>query len=150
MQTLARRFGVPVGFSDHTPDATFSGLAVAAGADILEKHITLDPEAAGPDHFFSLHPEQFAEYVTLARHARATLGDGEICAAPEEDEVRRLARGSLVTTASIKAGETVEANRLDVQRPADGIAPTRWDDVVGRVARTDIPANTRLSWSMLR
>lgn len=150
MQTLSRRFSVPVGFSDHTSDATFSGLAVAAGAEILEKHITLDRRGAGPDHFFSLQPEQFATYVASARQARAALGDGEICTAPEEDEVRRLARGSLVTTASIKAGETVEADRLDVQRPADGIAPTRWKDVVGRVARTDIPANTRLSWSMLR
>jgi N-acetylneuraminate synthase/N,N'-diacetyllegionaminate synthase len=150
IRTLAGRFNVPVGFSDHTPDAGFSALAVAAGAVVLEKHLTLERHAAGPDHFFSLLPEQFGRYVTAARQARAALGDGEVGVAPEEDEVRRLARGSIVSAVALAAGQTLTAGDLAVQRPGDGLEPARWNEVIGRVTKTDIPKNTRLSWSMLR
>jgi sialic acid synthase SpsE len=149
IRTLAGRFEVPVGFSDHTPEATFSGLAVAAGAVILEKHLTLERQSVGPDHFFSLMPEQFGQYVTAARQARAALGDGEIGVAPEEDEVRRLARGSIVSAVALAAGQTLTAGDLAVQRPGGGIEPARWNEVIGRVTKTDIQTNTRLSWSML-
>jgi N-acetylneuraminate synthase/N,N'-diacetyllegionaminate synthase len=148
--TLARRFGVPVGFSDHTPDSDFSALAVAAGAVILEKHLTLDRQAPGPDHFFSLEPRQFGRYVAAARRAREALGDAEIRVAPVEMEIREYARRSIVAASAIAAGQVIEAHLLAVQRPGGGIEPGRWNDVVGRVAGTDIPPATRLSWSMIR
>ncbi len=150
IRTLAERFEVPVGFSDHTPEAGFSALAVAAGAVILEKHLTLERQSAGPDHFFSLMPEQFGQYVIAARQAQAALGDGEVGVAPEEEEVRRLARGSIVTTVAVAVGQTLTAGDLAVQRPGGGIEPARWNEVIGRVTKTDIQTNTRLSWSMLR
>lgn len=150
IRTLARRFTVPVGFSDHTSEPTFSGLAVAAGAVLLEKHLTLDRGASGPDHFFSLSPEQFAQYVEAARHARAALGDGTIRVAPEEQEVRELARGSIVSVGPIRAGQLISSDDVGIRRPGGGIEPARWNDVVGRVARTDIPPNVRLSFTMLQ
>jgi|CXWL01.1.fsa_nt_gi N-acetylneuraminate synthase/N,N'-diacetyllegionaminate synthase len=150
IQTLARRFGVPTGFSDHTPDDDFSALAVAAGAVMLEKHLTLDRAEHGPDHFFSLMPDQFARYVCCARKTRASLGDGQLTIAPEEIEVRKLARGSLTARCAIPTGQEITSGLLTVRRPSGGIEPQRWDDVLGRRAKIDIPADAPLAWSMLQ
>ncbi|MBN2561180.1 MAG: N-acetylneuraminate synthase family protein [Phycisphaerae bacterium] len=149
IRTLANRFEVPVGFSDHTPDAAFGALAVAAGAVILEKHVTLDRGAQGPDHFFSLEPSQFTRYVATAREAHEAIGDGRIRVAPDELEVRKLARGSIVTTMAITAGQALTSDQLAIQRPGAGITPAKWNDIIGRVVKTDIPPNTPLAWSML-
>ncbi|GJQ24988.1 MAG: N-acetylneuraminate synthase [Phycisphaerae bacterium] len=149
IRTLADRFGCPVGFSDHTDDAAFAALAVAAGARILEKHLTLDRSANGPDHFFSLEPDAMARYVATARAALTALGDGRVAPSESELEVRRLARGSLVTQRPLRAGEALAAEHLLVQRPAGGIPPDAFDSVIGRVMRVDVPAQTRIEWSML-
>lgn len=149
IRTLAARYGVPVGFSDHTADAGFGALAVAAGAAVLEKHLTLDRRAAGPDHFFSLEPGPFADYVAAARAACAALGDGVVRVSPQEMEIRRLARGSITTTRLVAAGTPLTADRLAVRRPGDGIPPSDWPRVLGRTAKADIPADTKLSWDML-
>lgn len=148
--TLARQFGVPVGFSDHTMSSTFSGLAVAAGAVILEKHMTLDRRMAGPDHFFSLEPAPFRRYVQSAQQAWQALGDGCVRTSAEEREVRCLARGSIIAAKAIRAGRMLRAEHLAIQRPADGIPAAAWSEIIGRVACTDIPADAKLSWDMLR
>jgi N-acetylneuraminate synthase/N,N'-diacetyllegionaminate synthase len=149
IRTLAERYALPVGFSDHTPDAEFSTLAAAAGAVILEKHLTLDQNSPGPDHFFSLTPEQFARYVASARDVEAVLGSGEIGVSPSEVEVRKLARGSIISASAISAGQAITANCLKIRRPGEGISPARWHDLIGRRAKTDIPANTPLEWQMI-
>lgn len=150
IRTLASRFDLPVGFSDHTDDADFSGLAVAAGATLLEKHLTLDRGADGPDHFFSLTPDDFARYASGARKASASLGSGRIECSPEEFEVRKLSRGSIVATTAIPAGRAIHAEQLAVRRPSGGIEPQCWFDVVGMEAATDIPAGAMLNWELLR
>ncbi len=147
---LARRFDLPTGFSDHTRETSTGALAVAAGAAVLEKHLTLDRDAAGPDHGFSLEPDQLREYVTGVRRAERTLGDGRIGFHEEEAEVRALARGRLVASRTIPAGTTLDAKAIVVQRPGDGIDPSQWDDVIGRIAGVEIPASTPLAWSMLK
>lgn len=147
---LARRFELPTGFSDHTRETLTGALAVAAGAVVLEKHLTLDRNAAGPDHGFSLEPNQLSEYVTGVRQAERTLGDGQIGFREEEAEVRALARGRLVACRTIPAGATLDAKAIVVQRPGDGIDPSHWDKVIGRIAGVDIPASTPLAWSMLK
>jgi N-acetylneuraminate synthase/N,N'-diacetyllegionaminate synthase len=149
IQTLSARYQVPVGFSDHTADPEFSALAVAAGATVLEKHLTLSRQFEGPDHFFSLEPDQFASYVRAARDARRVLGTGVVAPTSREDEVRRLARGSIVVLRDIALGQVLLEKDLSVQRPSCGIEAQKWLDVVGRVATTDIPAGARLEWSML-
>lgn len=143
---LAGRYGRPAGFSDHTPDVPTGALAVAAGAAILEKHLTLDRDAAGPDHFFSLTPRDFAEYVASAREAAAALGDGRIACTEGQREVRRLARGAIVARTDIRRGVVLTEDMLSVQRPCDGIEAGQWDAVLGRVAARDLPAGTRLRW----
>jgi N-acetylneuraminate synthase/N,N'-diacetyllegionaminate synthase len=147
--TLHQRYRLPVGFSDHTAEVAIGSLAVAAGAALLEKHLTLDRAAPGPDHFFSLEPEDFARYVRGARQADATLGDGFVHPSPAEAEVRALARGSIIAARPLTAGQTLTAGDLDIQRPAGGIGPSAWKELLGRRARADIPAHTRLEWSMV-
>ncbi len=149
IRTLGDRFNLPVGFSDHTNDADFGALAVAAGARILEKHLTLDRSAEGPDHFFSLEPGAMARYVSGARRAMEALGTGRVAPTESELEVRRLARGSLVTNGPLRAGQALAAEHLTVLRPAGGISPDAFDSVIGRVLRVDVPAQTRIEWSML-
>ncbi len=149
IQVLSGHFTVPVGFSDHTADAEFSALAVAAGACLLEKHLTLSRSQEGPDHFFSLEPAQFVQYVSCARNASASLGDGRLAPSTTELDVRNLARRSIVAVRDIQTGTRLKAEDLDVRRPAGGIAPSEWACVIGRVTASDIPAETQLDWSML-
>ncbi|MFQ5412563.1 MAG: N-acetylneuraminate synthase family protein [Phycisphaerae bacterium] len=147
--TLKHRYQVPVGFSDHTREPTTGGFAVMAGAVILEKHLTLDRRNAGPDHFFSLEPDSFADYVKAVRAAERMRGDGRIEYAPEESEVRERARGRVVTARAVAAGDRLTEDTLMIQRPGDGIPPTQWAKIIGRVANRDLPANTPLDWSLL-
>lgn len=149
IRTLAERFHVPVGFSDHTAGVESGAMAVMVGATVLEKHLTLDRRATGPDHFFSLEPRAFAEYVAGARAAWHSLGDGVIQCAASERQVRELARGSVVATARIPAGKRLTADVLAIRRPGGGIAPDQWTAILGRVAKADIPADTCLSWAMI-
>ncbi|MBI5763451.1 MAG: N-acetylneuraminate synthase family protein [Planctomycetes bacterium] len=149
IRQIADHFGVPVGFSDHTPDEDFSALAVAAGACVLEKHMTHSRSATGPDHFFSLEPAQFAQYVASARTASAALGHPRVAPSAAELEIRDLARRSIVTQRPVSAGSRIAETDLEVRRPAGGISPAEWPSVVGRIATADIPADTRVEWSML-
>lgn len=148
--TLTNEFNVPVGFSDHTAEADFSALAVVAGAVILEKHLTLDRESPGPDHFFSLRPDDFTQYCAAAKDAFAARGTGIVAPTPHEEEVRKLARGSIVAARHIPAGTPIRADALTVRRPGGGIPPTDWDDVIGAVASADIPVGSPLEWAKLR
>jgi len=146
---LRTRYALPVGFSDHTPEAATGALAVAAGAVVLEKHLTLDRGAAGPDHFFSLTPTLFAEYVRLARAAYRARGDGRIVCTESQREIRRLARGSIVAAVDLPAGSRLSADNLTVRRPGGGIDPLHWDRVVGRSAARPIPAGAPIDWAHL-
>ncbi|MBL9148493.1 MAG: N-acetylneuraminate synthase family protein [Phycisphaerae bacterium] len=126
-----------VGYSDHTTSIDTGALAVAAGAEILEKHLTYDRAARGPDHAASLDPGQFAEYVRLVRRAEAMLGQGKVVLEIEAD-VRRVSRQSLVATRAIRRGESLSARDLCAKRPGTGIPPWRLRETVGRVAARDI------------
>ncbi len=104
----------------------------------------------GPDHFFSLEPDDLVRYIQEARSASAILGDGRIGLSASEREVRQLGRGSIVTVGHIRRGTPIAEENLDIQRPGGGIDPRDWNDVIGRVAATDIPPDTRLCWSLLK
>ncbi len=147
--TLAGRFGCVCGFSDHTESVTIGGYAAAAGACILEKHMTLDRSASGPDHSFSLTPAMMAEYVRNTRQAEMLLGNGRLAVSPCEAEVRRLSRGSVVAARDLSPGEVLTLEMLTVKRPGDGIAPTQLDLLVGRRVNQSVPADSPLSWDAL-
>ncbi len=141
---LRDRFGVPVGYSDHTPGIATSTAAAALGAAVIEKHLTVDSSLPGPDHAASLEPAAFGELVTAVRQAHACLGDGVKAPRPGEGEMRRVARRSLVTARPLAAGQVIGPADLDALRPADGISPLRLDEVVGRRTVRDLDRRTAL------
>jgi sialic acid synthase SpsE len=149
LHALRQQFGCLVGFSDHTESLLIGGYAATAGACIIEKHITLNRSRQGPDHAFSLEPDQFAEYVRGIRKAEVLMGNGRITVSPFEFEVRQLSRGSLVAARDIQPGDILTAEMLTVKRPGDGISPMAINRLVGRQASRPIPANAPLTWEVL-
>ena len=137
---MRERLSIPVGWSDHTTDATTAVAAVALGARILEKHFTLSRSMEGPDHRASLEPDQLKAYIQAVRDTDAALGTGEkVPAAPELDTLA-AARRSLVLSEAVKEGEPIGTHRLLVQRPGTGLAPARLTEVAARTASRDLPA----------
>jgi len=141
MQTIAHAFGVEVGYSDHTLGTEVAIAAVAMGAVVIEKHLTLDRSLAGPDHKASLEPPEFAQMVAAIRNTEAAMGDGIKRASPSEAKNIAVARKSIVASRNIKAGELFSDKNLTVKRPGSGVSPMRWNEVIGRVARRDFAAN---------
>lgn len=137
---LRARFGVPVGWSDHTEGVETALAAVALGARIVEKHLTLDRRRAGPDHAASLEPDAFAAMVRGIRAVESALGDGVKAPRPAEAAIARVARRSIVTARPVAAGERLDAEAIAFRRPGTGLPPGLSAEVIGRVARTDLPA----------
>ena len=149
METLRQTFGVPVGFSDHTLGIAVPLAAVALGACVIEKHMTLDCSLPGPDHRASLDPGDFAAMVKSIRAVQSSLGDGQKRPAPEERNTAEVARRSLVTMCAIPAGTVIQAEHIAALRPGTGLSPGLRAQVLGKRARRDIPAGTPLTWEML-
>lgn len=131
MHDIAVITGRAVGYSDHTRSVDTGATAVAAGACILEKHLTYDRGAKGPDHAASLDPAQFAEYVRLARRAAVMVGAWRKELQEVERDVRKVSRQSLVAARDIAAGEFITAADITVKRPGTGICASRFDEIVG-------------------
>ena len=146
---LGERFGVPVGYSDHTVDLLAGALAVAGGATVVEKHLTYDRTASGPDHAASFDPPQFRRYVDLIRRAETLRGTGGKRVLAGEADVRRVSRQSLVAARDLVAGQVVGQGDVTVQRPGTGIPAADVARALGRRTAGDIPRGTLLSWDML-
>ena len=132
---LRERFGLPTGYSDHTTSIHTGGWAVAAGALLLEKHLTHDRAAAGPDHAASLEPDAFAAYVQHARAAAVAMGATGKRVQPIEADVRRVARQSVAAARDLSAGRVLVREDLTVMRPGTGIPAARLDRLVGHTLR---------------
>jgi len=137
MRSIGTAFGVPIGYSDHTPGIEVSIAAVALGATVIEKHFTLDKTLPGPDHKASLEPDELAAMVRGIRNIEIALGDGIKRPTPTEARNRPVARKSIVAGRIIRAGEVLSADNLAIKRPGTGLSPMRWDEVLGRVAHRD-------------
>lgn len=130
---LRARFGdLRVGYSDHTAAEDTGALAVAAGACLLEKHLTHDPAAPGPDHAASLAPDAFARYVTAAVAAATRVGPVRKRVQTPEVDVRRVARQSLCPVRDLPAGHRLSAADLTTRRPGTGVPAAGFDAAVGR------------------
>jgi len=134
IETLRQAFNLPVGLSDHTPGVLASVAAVALGATVIEKHITLDRNAPGPDHAASLDPLGFAELVESIRATEAALGDGVKEPRPSEMGNRAVARKALRARSAIVKGQSFTADNLAALRPGDGLSPMDWWERLGRPA----------------
>lgn len=137
--TLRDKFQCVVGLSDHTLDSISSVMAVALGASIIEKHITLDRKTFGPDHPFALEPHQLKELVSSVRSAEMALGIGTKAVRPSEEENHKIGRRSIIAAADIKQGEELTIEKLVIKRPALGMHPRDLHAVIGRRAAKDIP-----------
>jgi N-acetylneuraminate synthase len=141
---MAERFKLRVGFSDHTPGINISLGAVALGACVVEKHLTLDRNLPGPDHKASLEPQAFAELVAGIRLVESALGDGVKRCMPSEAANRLVARKSLAALRPIAKGERYHESNMAALRPGDGLSPMLFWDMLGKAAPADIPAKGRL------
>src|SRR5262249_40003278 len=138
---LAERFGLPVGLSDHTPGIAASVAAVALGASLIEKHLTLSRSDGGPDSAFSLEPREFKELVESIRSAEKALGQVQYGPTPNEMRTRPFRR-SLFVVCDMKKGETFTADNVRSIRPADGLHPRHLPEVLGRRAICNIERGT--------
>ncbi len=137
MKTLADAFSCPVGYSDHTLGITAPICAVSLGAKVIEKHLTIDQNLEGPDHKASLEPKLFKAMVEAIRNTESLLGDGQKRAQSSELETRHVARRSLRAAHPIKNGQLIQPQDLIAQRPADGLSPMAYDQIVGQKATKD-------------
>ena len=149
MDTMRAAFGVPVGYSDHTEGIAVALAAVALGADVIEKHLTIDLGLPGPDHAASLEPGEFRTMVAGIRDVAAARGDGVKRPLPEEAETAAVARKSVVAAVEIPAGMVIRREMLTVKRPGTGMPPSRLESLVGRKARTAIEAGSLITPEML-
>ncbi|MCP4593639.1 MAG: N-acetylneuraminate synthase, partial [bacterium] len=136
---------LPVGYSDHTPGVEVAWAAVALGARIIEKHLTLDRTAPGPDHRASLEPCEFAQLTAGIRRVESALGDGVKQARASEADVLAAARRSLVATADLAAGTVLRREHLALKRPGTGIPPAELETVLGERLERGMSADELLT-----
>lgn len=137
MLTIKEAFGIKVGYSDHTRGIEVPIAAVALGAEVIEKHFTLDRNLPGPDHKASLEPDELKAMVRAIRNIEQAMGDGEKKVTVSEGKNIAIARKSIVAAHPIKKGEILSEENLTVKRPGIGISPMRWDEIVGTIAIRD-------------
>ncbi len=137
MLTMRDRLGVRVGYSDHTLGIEVPIAAVALGAEVIEKHFTLDKAMEGPDHRASLDPGELKAMVVAIRGIEKALGDGIKRPLPSEEVNKPAVRRSIVAARSIKKGDVFTPEVITVKSPAIGLSPMAWDSVLGRRAKRD-------------
>lgn len=144
MNTLA------IGFSDHTEDSSAVIMAVALGARVVEKHITLDKKFKGPDHAASMEIEDFKMYCAVIRKSETMLGSGEFFRTLLEEKMALTSRKSLHLARPISSGDAIEANDLVLMRPGDGLYWSDRDLVIGKIAVESLPVFHKLKLKDLR
>jgi N-acetylneuraminate synthase len=144
--TLRSTFSAPVGLSDHSSDPVVGPLvAVALGANLIEKHFTLSRELRGPDHAFALEPPELRLMIQKVREAERTLGGGEKVMQPVEAELKAFARRRIFAVRDITAGESLTRENIAVLRCGNlmpGLEPGYFEEILGRCARRHIPAES--------
>ena len=144
MIELYDQFGLPVGLSDHTPGWECDVAATVLGAQVIEKHFTLDKSLPGPDQKASLDPAEFKAMVDAVRHVEAALGDGHKHLTASEAPNKAIARKSIVAAREIKTGEVFTEENLTTKRPGDGISPMRWHEILGQTAKRDFAEDEKI------
>jgi N-acetylneuraminate synthase/N,N'-diacetyllegionaminate synthase len=147
IRTMERAFGLPVGFSDHSGSNAVAAAAVALGARVIERHLTLDPTAPGPDHACSSSPEEFETMVSAIREVEQSLGDGLKRPAPCELANRAVVRKSLVAARDLPVGAVVREEDLAIKRPATGIAPAHLELILGLTLQKPVARDHVLQWA---
>lgn len=137
MKTLRDAFHCKVGYSDHTLGFSIPIAAVAMGAEVIEKHFTLDKNMEGPDHKASLDPKELKEMVTSIRQIDVAMGDGIKRPNPSEQRISNVVQKSIIASRPISKGEILTEQNLSVKRLGYGLSATYWDVVIGLKADCD-------------
>src|SRR5207248_11468680 len=145
---LAEAFGVPAGISDHTLGIAVPAAAVALGACLVEKHLTLSRAQPGPDSTFSLEPHEFKAMVEAVRTVEKALGRVNYGLTAKEIGMRKLRR-SLFAVQEVRAGEPLTAENVRSIRPGHGLPPKHLPEILGRKAAKPISAGTPLAWELI-
>jgi N,N'-diacetyllegionaminate synthase len=150
IRTLSERYGLPVGFSDHSSGIDASLLSVAGGARAIEKHFTLNRDQEGPDHKNSLSPEELKELVEKTRLYEKILGKNERVISEQESSERTYARRGIYAGENLKKGEKLTEGKLVFLRPNIGVGVENLDKLVNRVIAVDVEKGTPLDFSMVK
>ena len=150
MKTMRDAFDVTVGYSDHTMGIEIAVAAAALGAEIIEKHFTLDRTMEGPDHSSSLEPHEFKSMVESIRNVESALGSGIKHPASCEHKNKPLVRKSLVAARDMFAGATLNIDNVAIKRPGTGIQPRDLDKAIGLELKTDVTMDVVITWEMLK
>jgi N-acetylneuraminate synthase len=145
MQAIAKRFKTIVGFSDHTRNSQAAIMAVTLGAQVIEKHLTLDKKMKGPDHAASADPKEFSQYVQEVRDVALILGTDTKAPTKSEKQFIPLVRKSLVARTAIKKGEKFSVENLAIKRPGTGLHPRIYFKLLGKKAKHTLLADEVLS-----
>lgn len=137
MKQMEEVFRKPVGYSDHTIGIEVPIAAAALGAEVIEKHFTLDKQMRGPDHKASLEPDELKQMVQAIRNIEISLGDGQKRRTHSEEKNCQAARKSIVAKREIRAGELFSEENLSIKRPGSGISPMHWHEMIGQKALRD-------------
>lgn len=146
MLTIKKAFNVKVGYSDHTPGIEVPIAAVALGAEVIEKHFTLDRKMEGPDHKASLEPYELSRMVEAIRNVERSLGNGIKTPSPSESKNKNIGRKSIVARVAIKKGDVFTESNLTVKRPGFGVSPMRWESVLGRISERNYDVDEPLDF----
>ena len=137
MLDIKNKFNVKIGYSDHTLGIEVPIAAVALGAEVIEKHFTLDKTMEGPDHKASLEPQELKAMTTAIRNIEKALGNGVKELSKSEAKNRSIARKSIVSAKDIKKGDVLTEENITTKRPGTGLSPKLWDSVIGTIAKKD-------------
>ncbi|MCY6483563.1 N-acetylneuraminate synthase [Clostridium aestuarii] len=148
MNTIKEAFGVVGGYSDHTEGITIPIAAAALGANIIEKHFTLDKNMEGPDHKASLEPEELKQMVDGIRSVEISLGNGVKRFSKSEISTMQVARKSIVAFRNINKGEIIKLEDLDYKRPGDGLSPKYYKSLIGKKANKNINKDEQLTFGV--
>ena len=146
IKTLKEKFGKKTGWSDHTEGNLTAIMSIALGAEIIEKHITLDKNMEGPDHRASADIDEFKEYIKLIREAEKSLGNGVKTIQPSEANTAKVAKKSLTAKKDINEGEILNKDNIICLRPGDGISPINYKNVFGKKAKSNIKKHQQIKF----
>lgn len=135
INTMKKKFDLPVGYSDHTVNLMVSCLAVAMGATVIEKHFTIDKKLPGPDHKASLNPDELIEMIQAIRNTERVLGSSDKKPTKSEKKIMKFVRKSLVAKKDIKSGEIIKKDMIIIKRPGIGLSPSDFDKIVEKKAK---------------
>ena len=147
IKNLKKRFKIKVGFSDHSLSKYTGSFAVLSGAEIIEKHLTLNHKMVGPDHKASLEPKNFNEYVKIIRLAENSLGDGIKKIEKIEKLTKKSMQKSIIVNQDLNKGTRIEDNLVSSMRPAKGISPLYIDKIIGKKLTRSKGKNEVLFWN---